>query len=103
MVELCEVLISQITSALGSALITNMLPLLSNALPVSPSMAYSLIQKGWKLAENLALEPVAFDLESNVPNPDGAQQLANIATKLQKVPNLYLHSARSAAYKSFDR
>ncbi|SMF26293.1 DUF748 domain-containing protein [Pseudobacteriovorax antillogorgiicola] len=86
--KLSELMVSQLTSALGSALVNNMLPLLASSMPVNPAMAYTLIKKGWKLAENMRLQPVEFDRALNEPSPSGKAQLKDIAEQLKSRPSL---------------
>ena len=82
--KLSDVLVNQITASIGSALVDNMLPLLASAVPMNPAMAYRVLKKGWRLAENLALEPIPFDPTANIPTEKGKKQLEQIAQRLKK-------------------
>lgn len=81
--KLGSLLLDQLSSSLGAAAFTSLLPLVASSMPVNPAMAYTLIKKGWKLAENLQLEPIEFSRETNQPSEEGHKQLKTLAKNLK--------------------
>ncbi|NRA63558.1 MAG: DUF748 domain-containing protein [Pseudobacteriovorax sp.] len=81
----------QIAGALGNALIKSYLPLLASSLPVSPTLAYSLVKKGYDFATKLRFEPIVFHPLSDKPTSSSMEQLNKIADVMTEKPGVRLN------------
>ncbi len=85
------VLAEQLTSALANALIETYLPLLASSVVVSPTMAYSVIKKGYDFATKLRFEPLQFKVDEAALDNKSQKHLDDLVKVLKDKPNIVLN------------
>lgn len=88
--KLSSILVDQLTQSLGTAIVSNYLPMLASSATLSPVLVYSLLKKGVDVATKLRFEPVTFGKASSIPSPKGAKVLRTVQKNLASKPNLIL-------------
>lgn len=96
--KLSEILVDQLTQSLGTAIVSNYLPMLASSATMSPVLVYSLLKKGVDVATKLRFEPVTFGKDSVIPTRKGAKVLSTVAKNLSQRPNLILKFCTKAYY-----
>lgn len=92
-----SIVLDELTKKAGAAVVEMYLPMLVNT--ISPTMAFTLIDKSYDFITKLRFDPLVFEAGSSLLSEDSKKKLALIASLLKNKPKLSLNFCTEAKKK----